>query len=208
MNPVVFFLLCTTSFMTPASYGPSEAPPESFKPTVSIQLDITAPEQLARAIRQHMAQAFQPYETVQLVEDNPQWTIKIVTQSLLDGEGSIMALGLSVVILEHGPQMDMLATLAQAWRYIINAGLLQRDQPLEVGMRQLMTAIEQLPKADALTVLSQHVMCVIPTEKLGEACRDIATDFNARILQPKASPRDGDVNRTETPAERGGQMQS
>jgi hypothetical protein len=190
MNPVVVFLLCSTSFITPASHGPSRAISEPFRPTVSVRLDVGAPEQLAGAIRQLMTQAFGPYEGVRLVEQNPQWTIKIVTQSLLDDEGQMMAVGLSVVVLEHGQQMDMLMTLAQAWRYVINAGLLQRDQPLEVGMRQLMAAIERLPRTNDLTVLSQHLMCVIPTEKLGDACRDIAIDFNSRVLQPKAERRD------------------
>jgi hypothetical protein len=187
MNPVVLFLLCSASAVTPTSYGPSGAAPDLFRPTVSIRIDINATEQLASAIRQHMVRELQAYPGVQVVQDNPQWTIKIVTQSLLDGEGNMMAVGLSVVVLKHGRQMDMLLTLAQAWRYILNAGLLQRDQPLEVGMRQLMAAISQLPATDELTVLSQHLMCVIPTEKLGNACRDIAAEFNATVLQPKAA---------------------
>ncbi len=191
MNPVAVFLLFGTSLVTPASYGPSGAMSEPFRPTVSVRLDVSAPDPLAGAIRQLMAQALQPYGAVRLVEERPQWTIKIVTQSLLDDEGNMMAVGLSVVVLEHGQQMDMLMTLAQAWRYIINAGLLQRDQPLEVGMRQLMAAVERLPRTNDLTVLSQHLMCVIPTEKLGDACRDIAVDFNSRFLQPRAERRDG-----------------
>ncbi len=191
MNPAVLFLLCSTSLITSASHGPNSAAPGPSRPTVSIRLDVNAPEPLAEAIRQHVAEAFGPYEGVRLVEQNPQWTIKIVTQSLLDDEGNMTAIGLSVVVLEHGPQMNMLTTLAQAWRYIINAGLLQRDQPLEVGMRQLMAMIEHLPKTDELTVLSRHLMCVIATEKLGDACRDIAADFNAQVLGPKVGSRDG-----------------
>jgi len=185
MNPAIVFLLCATSFSLPAAYGPSAAAPEQVRPSVSIRLDINAPDQLAEAIRLYMAQEFGPYAGVRLVEQNPQWTIKFVTQLLLDDEGNTTAIGLSVVVLKHGPQMNMLSTLAQAWRYIINAGLLQRDQPLEVGMRQLMAAIEGLPKTEDLTVLSQHLMCVIPTEKLSDACRDIVADFNARVLQAK-----------------------
>ena len=194
MNPVVVFLLFGTSLITPASHGPSRAISEPYRPTVSVRLDVGAPEQLAGAIRQLMTQAFGPYEGVRLVEQNPQWTIKIVTQSLLDDEGQMMAVGLSVVVLEHGQQMDMLMTLARAWRYIINAGLLERDQPLEVGMRQLMAAVERLPRTADLTVLSQHLMCVIPAERLGDACRDIAGDFNARLLQPRAQRHDADAH--------------
>jgi hypothetical protein len=194
MNRVILLLLCSTSFLTPASYGQNRATSESLGPTIPVRLDVNAPEHLAGAIRQLMAQAFEPYEVVRLVQEKPHWTIKIVTQSLLDDEGNMMAVGLSVVVLEHGQQMDMLMTLARAWRYIINAGLLERDQPLEVGMRQLMAAVERLPRTADLTVLSQHLMCVIPAERLGDACRDIAGDFNARLLQPRAQRHDADAH--------------
>jgi hypothetical protein len=185
MNPAIVLLLCATSLSLPAAYGPNGAIPEQARPSVSIRLDINAPQPLAEAIRLHMAQAFGPYAAVRLVEQNPQWTIKFVTQALLDDEGNTTAIGLSVVVLKHGPQMNMLSTLAQAWRYIINAGLLQRDQPLEVGMRQLVAAIEGLPKTDDLAVLSQHLMCVIPADRLSDACRDIVADFNARVFAAK-----------------------
>lgn len=181
MNPVAVFLLFAASLST-QPYGPSGAIPQQSQPAVSVRLDINAAEQIADAVRQHMTQQFQALSGVRVVEENPQWTVKVVTQSLLDGEGNMMAIGMSVVVLEHGPQLDMLSTLAQAWHYILNAGLLQRDQPLEVGMRQLVAAIDRLPKTDKLTVLSQHLMCVIPTQRLGDACRDIAADFNSRVL--------------------------
>lgn len=191
MNSMILFLLCGTSLVAPMSYGPAVAAPAP--PTAAVRIDIKATEQLAAAIRQHMARELQAYPGVQVVDSQPQWTVKIVTQSLLDDEGNMMAVGLSVVVLRHGAQMNMLLTLARAWRYIINAGILQKDQPLEVGMRQLMAAIEQLPRTDELTTLSQHVMCVIPTEKLGQACRDIAADFNNRFLQPQVATPAGNA---------------
>ncbi len=186
MNPVAVFLLFAASLST-QPYGPSGAIPQQSQPAVSVRLEINAAEHIADAVRQEMTQQFQALPGVQVVEKNPQWTVKVVTQSLLDGEGNMMAIGMSVVVLEHGPQLDMLSTLAQAWHYILNAGLLQRDQPLEVGMRNLVAAIDQLPKTQNLTVLSQHLMCVIPTQKLGDACRDIAADFNVRVLGAGAS---------------------
>lgn len=200
MNPAIVFLLCATSFSLPAAYGPHAVMADPVRPSVSIRLDINAPEQLAEAIRLYMAQEFQPYAGVRLVEQNPQWTIRFVTQLLLDDEGNTTAIGLSVVVLKHGPQMNMLSTLAQAWRYIINAGLLQRDQPLEVGMRQLMAAIEGLPKTEDLTVLSQHLMCVIPTERLTDACRDIVADFNARVFQARPHVAGGSAGGFGAPA--------
>lgn len=191
MNSVILVLLCSASLVTPASNGPGAAAPAESGRMVSVRLEINATEQLADAIRQLMVRELQGCQGVQVVENSPQWTIKIVTQSLLDDEGNMMAVGLSVVVVKHGPQMHMLLTLAQAWRYILNAGLLQRDQPLEVGMRQLVAAIEQLPKTDELTALSQHLMCVIPTDKLGIACRDIVADFAARVLPPGSTAPGG-----------------
>ncbi len=192
MNSMFLFLLCGASLVTPTAYGPTAA--AQVRPT-TVRIDISATEQLAPALHQHMARELQAYPGVQVVEGPSQWTVKIVTQSLLDDGGNIMAVGLSVVVLKHGAQMNMLLTLARAWRYVINAGLLQRDQPLEVGMRQLMAAIEQLPRTDELTTLSQHLMCVIPTEKLGNACRDIAADFHTRFVQPQAAaPAGGQSN--------------
>jgi hypothetical protein len=38
-------------------------------------------------------------------------------------------------------------------------------------------------------------MCVIATEKLGDACRDIAADFSAQVLQPKVGTRGTTANR-------------
>ncbi len=185
MNPVMTFLVWSMSFGIPMQSDAGlalRAAPAG--PAARIKIDISAADDLKGDILRHVAQGFHSVGGVHLVEENPQWTIKIVTLAVQDNEQGISALGLSVVVLEHGPQLDMLFTLAQAWHYVIKAGLLQKDQPLEVGMRQLVAGIDQMPRADNLTVLSQHRMCLIPTAKLPAACREIAANFDSTYLRP------------------------
>lgn len=185
MNPVMTFLVWSVSLGMPiqSDSGPLMNAGQ-VRPPARINIEISAGDELKSDILRHIALGFQSVGGVYLAEENPQWTIKIVTLTIQDNEGNANALGLSVVVLEHGPQMDMLFTLTQAWHYVIKAGLLQKDQPLEVGMRQLVTSIDQLPSVDNLAVMSQHRMCLIPMEKLPEACREIATDFDSKYLHP------------------------
>jgi hypothetical protein len=154
-------------------------------PAARVKIEISAKDDVKHAMHSHIAQAFQSLGGVQLVESDPQWAIKIVTLAVQDKEGNTTALGLSVVVLQHGPQMDMLRTLTQAWHYIIRAGLLQKDQPLEVGLRKLISGIEQLPETDELATLSQHRMSLIPMAKLAETCHGIASDFSTRFLRSR-----------------------
>jgi len=185
MNPVMTFLVWSMSFGIPMQSDPGPVNQAGFVgPAARIKIDISAADDLKEEILRHVAQGFHTVGGVRLVEEDPRWTIKIVTLAVQGNEGNTTALGLSVVVLEHGPQMDILFTLAQAWHYIIKAGLLQKDQPLEVGMRQLVAGIDQMPDSDNLTTLSQHRMCLIPMAKLPAACQEIAADFNSRYLQP------------------------
>ena len=184
MNPVIVFLMWSTSFGIPLSADSTEpVHPGRSGSVARVKVEITGPENLRAAMQGYMTEGFASFDGVQLVNRQPRWTIKIVTVTAQDNEGNMTAVGLSVVVLAHGPQMDMLRTLAQAWHYILKAGLLQKDQPLEVGMRQLVTGIDKLPGDEDLTVLSQHRMCLIPVAKLGEACHDVVTDFHARFLE-------------------------
>lgn len=181
MNPVIPVLIWSMSFVIPMSDGPS-GPMESGQPA-RVKLEISANDDIKHAMYSHIAQGFQSLGGIQLVESDPQWAIKIVTLAVQNKEGSTTALGLSVVVLKHGPQMDMLRTLAQAWHYIVRAGLLQKDQPLEVGLRQLLAGIDQLPETDDLATLSQHRMSLIPMGKLAVTCHEIANDFSQRFLR-------------------------
>ena len=184
MNQVIAFLTLSISLGIPITGGTTgPAMSEYLGPVRRVKLDVVAQEQLKNDIYSHMVQAFQSVPEVQLVQADPDWTIEIVTLTLQDPEGQPTAVGLSVIVLEHGPQMRMLSTLSKAWRYVVNAGLLQRDQPLEVGMRELLIGIENLPQSDSpLTILSQHRMCLIPVQKLGGACSDTVANFSTRFL--------------------------
>lgn len=190
MNRMIAFLVWSASLGIPLWAQPAQAEPVRPPAAIArVKVEIRGGDEIKRAMYSHLAQGFQSCGTAELVEADPQWTIKIVTLMAQDEEGNATAVGLSVVVLEHGPQMNMLRLLAQAWHYVIKAGLLQKDQPLEVGVRTLVAGIDRLPKTDDLTIFSQHRMCLIPTHKLGEACGDIVKDFNARLLRPSGVDR-------------------
>jgi len=193
MNRLVAFLICVTSFTTPLFTSVTRADQvDRPEPVARVKLEIRGGQEIRTAMYNYMAQVFQSRETMELVEADPQWTIKIVTLRAQDSEGNTAAVALSVVVLEHGPQMNMLRILTRAWHYVIKAGLLDKDQPLAVGMRELVAGIDQLPETDDLTKLAQHRMCLISTAQLGEACRDIVADFEAGLLH--TSPSDHDAN--------------
>ena len=190
MNPVSVFLVFCTSFGLPIAaesnlstrLGPSRSAPR-------VKVNIAAREEVKRAMQGYISRDLASLGPVQLVERDPRWAIEIVTMAAEDQEGKVWALGLSVVVLEHGPQMKMLRTLADAWGYILRAGLLQKDQPLEAQFRQLVAAIKRMPESDDPTTLAQHKMCMIPVAELDEACRDIVSSFGARFLHPsEANP--------------------
>lgn len=190
MNRMIAFLVCGASFSIPFLASSVRADQVRQLDTVArVKLEIAGGDEIRVGMYNYMAQVFQSYETLELVESDPQWTIKIVTLGTADGEGNTTALGLSVVVLEHGPQMDMLRVLTQAWHYIIKAGLLDKDQPLALGMRKLIAGIDQLPQTDDLTTLVQHRMCLIPAEQLGAACRDIVAAFDAGLLHSSGTNR-------------------
>ena len=185
MNPVMTFLVWSMSLGIPIQSDPGPAPGAGHVgPPTRINIEISAADAIRGEILRHLALEFQSVGGVHLSEEDPRWTIEIVTLGLQDSEGSLAHLGVSVVVLEHGPQMDMLRTLNEAWHYILKAGLLQKDQPLEVGMRQLVGSIDRLAPVDNLAVMAQHRMCLIPIEKLPDACREIARDFARAYLRP------------------------
>ncbi|UCD49525.1 MAG: hypothetical protein JSW27_18580 [Phycisphaerales bacterium] len=200
MNRMTVFLLCGASFSIPFFGSPAQADHVGQPHAVArVKLDIAGRDEIRTAMYNYMAQVFQSYETMELVESDPQWTIKIVTLGAGDGEGRTMAMALSVVVLEHGPQLEMLRILTQAWHYILKAGLLDKDQPLAVGMRKLVASIDQLPETDDLTTLVQHRMCLIPVEQLGEACRDIVVGFDTRLLHSSGTNRGSVTEQTSRP---------
>ncbi len=192
MNPALVSLLWALSLTIPlaeASNVPTTVPRSA--PAARVKINVSAPPEIKALIHEHLAQSLQALGTVQLVEETPRWTIEIVTATLQDGDGQLQGIGMSFVILEHGPQMQMLVTMAQAWRYVMAAGFLQ-DKFIEEGMRQLVGRVDSLAKTPDLTVLSQHRMCVIPLARVEEACRDIATTLDTQFIR-RSAPGDASV---------------
>ena len=142
MNPVVVALLWAAALAVPMANVPNAPtamhPPQ---PVVRVMVNVSAQDQIKSQIENYMAEGLRSLGNAQLVDDNPRWTIDIVTAALQDPEGRIQGVGLSFVVLEHGPQMQMLVTQAQAWRYVI-AGRFLQDKFIEQGMRQLVSRVD------------------------------------------------------------------
>jgi hypothetical protein len=178
MNAAVFFLSCLMSLGTPLPAGPAGATGAEEAVPVKIRLTISAREELRTAIRDLVTAEFQSREPVQWVESDADWTIGIVTTQMEDANGATVAIGLSFVIEQHGIHMKLMQALAQACRYFLATGLLQ-DAPLEKDMKMLLHGVDVIPKPESLSVVSQHKMCVIPPNRLAQACRDIVLAFEA-----------------------------
>jgi hypothetical protein len=191
MNPaVVAFLLAVASAVPAVNAANAPVVAHSPEPAFRVKINVSALDQVKGQIEHYVTEGLRSLGNVQLVEDNPRWTIEIVTANLQDDEGRLHGLGISFVVLEHGPQMQMLATLAQAWRYVITAGMIQ-DKFIEQGMKKLVSRVDSLPKGSDLTVFSQHRMTVVSIDKLAEACRDIVVDFDTKFLEPQSQARSG-----------------
>jgi hypothetical protein len=188
MNVALLSLSCLMSLAAPVSgtvLGPTGtmlAPPP-----VRVRLAISAREERMSQIRGAMVAELLSRGPVQLVEQDPEWTIQIVTTELADANGVTAAVGLSFVIEQHGVHMKMLDAMAQACRYFMATGLLH-DAPLESEMRQLLRGAELLPKPASLGIVSQHKMCLTTPDRLAQVCRDIVTIFNNDRLGITAAP--------------------
>lgn len=202
MNGLCVFAVWMLSATTPLSNAPP-AQTDSAQPgfTARVKLEINGFDQVKQAISTVVSQQLRAIQGVQLVDANPQWTIRIETVVVPDEENkNIAGIGLSEVVLEHRPYVKMLQTLAQAWRYLLSAGIFKQDQPLDEGMRQMVKMIEGLPQTADSTTLSAHRMCVVSVSNLEQACKDVVTDFNVKILRPyKASQASGSAGTDQPP---------
>jgi hypothetical protein len=175
MNVAHVFLMWVLSVGTAQTQAPTAAAqPASSQPAVKVKVTVSAAEEIARQIQEYIAVQFQSLGDVQLVAEDPDWSIEVVTTQLQDGDGTLRALGLSFVIQRHGPHVAMLEALAQACRYFVATGYL-RDQPLEYHMQRLLRGVTALPLSNDLVVVSKHKMCVILPDKLPQACYDIVS---------------------------------
>jgi len=186
MNVSIFFLAWLMSLGTPAPAGPAGPANAPRATPAKVKLDIIARDELKAAIRQQLSTELQSRSPVQLVDNDADWTIAVVTTELKDADGETAAVGLSFVVEQHGIHMKMMLALAQACRYFIATGLL-KDAPLEADMRLLLQGVEAIPKPESLAVVSQHKMCVITPDQLPQACRDVIAGFDAMRLGTTAN---------------------
>lgn len=150
------------------------AQPADYRPVVKVKISVSASEEIKSQMHEYIAVQLESLGDVQVVQDQPDWSIGIVTTKLTDASGTMRALGLSFVIQQHGPHMQMLQALAQACRYFVATGSM-RDQPLEYQMKRLLMGVSVLPESDDLVVVSKHQMSVILPDKLPQACFDIVS---------------------------------
>lgn len=192
MKSAIVFLMWVSSLGMPVSESSSE-PVQAPGSTVSarVKVNVSAHEEIKQPIHEYITTGLQSLGTVQLVDEDPEWTIEVVTTRLEDAEGAMVAVGLSVIIQEHGPHIKMLLALAQACRYFIATGYLH-GQPLEASMQRLLTGVAVLPQPDDLAVISQHSLCVITPERLPKACQDIVAGFDA--IRLKMQGKDDQAN--------------
>ena len=175
MNIGHVFLMWVLSFA--AAQGQNAGAPAAaadYRPIVKVKIDVSASEEIKSQIQEYIAIQFDSLGDVQMVQEDPDWTIGIVTTKLTDSSGTMRALGISFVIQQHGPHMQMLEALAQACRYFVASGLM-RDQALEYQMKRLLMGVSVLSKGEDLVVVTKHQMSVILPDKLPQACFDIVS---------------------------------
>jgi hypothetical protein len=175
MNIGHVFLMWVLSFAAAQGQNAdAPAPAADYRPVVKVKVNVSASEEIQSQIQEYLAVQFDSLGDVQMVQENPDWTIGIVTTKLTDSSGAMRALGISFVIQQHGPHMQMLQALAQACRYFVSSGLM-RDQALEYQMKRLLMGVSVLSEGNDLVVVTKHQMSVILPDKLPQACFDIVS---------------------------------
>lgn len=183
MNPALVSLLSIFSLAVPAAATADTVAPAISVPTTRVKIVVSASGEIKNLVYQNLAESLNQIGGVQVVDELPRWTIQVVTSTLQDNEGQIQGVGMSFVILEHGPQMQMLATMAQAWRYVMAADFLQ-DEFIKQGMRELIRRVDSWQTTPDLTILSDHKMCVIAVNQIPAACQDIVSNLGVRFQHP------------------------
>jgi hypothetical protein len=181
MNASILFLVGLMSLGNPAPAGPVGPVNAPQAAPAKIKLDITARDELKAVILELLTKELQSGGPVQIVDKDADWTVSVATTELKDAKGTTAAVGLSMVVEQHGIHMKMLLALAQACRYFIATGLM-KDAPLESDMRMLLNGVEAMPKPESLATVSQHKMCIIAPNQLAQACHEMIAAFDAQRL--------------------------
>jgi hypothetical protein len=180
---VAVWVLCATIPLSNAPASQTDSAQTGL--AARVKLEISGLPQVKQAISEIMTPKLKAIPGVQLVDSNPQWTIRIETVVVPDGENkNVAGIGLSEVILEHRPYVQMLQILGKAWDYLLAAGVLRQDQPLDEGMKQVVKMIKGIPQTEDSSKLMAHRMGIFHVNNLQKACGDLVTDFNLTILRP------------------------
>ena len=190
MNPVLLSLLSALSLVVPATAASNPSASMALAPATRVKITVSASEEIGNLIYQNLTEDLQQLGNVQVVEELPRWTIQVVTSTLQDSTGQVQGVGMSFVVLEHGPQMQMLATMAQAWRYVMAAGFLQ-DEFIKQGMSELVRRVDSWQTMPDLTIVSDHKMCVISLDQVPQACQDIVSNLTTQFQQSSTTARAG-----------------
>jgi hypothetical protein len=173
---------------TPPSVGlgkPPTNPPAEPMTATRVKVNLSGNPEILEALRPALTAPFHALGDVQIVQDDPDWTIEIITTPLIDENQKLAAVGLSFVIQQHWPHNKMMLALAQACRYFLATGYL-RGQELEYEMARLLRGTQVVPKPEGLAVVFKHRMAVVTPDKLGAACQDIVNTFNQQRVQAEA----------------------
>ena len=180
---VAVCMLCATIPLSNAPAAQTDSAQAAF--TARVKLEISGLPQVKQAITEIMVTKLKAVQGVQLVDSNPQWTVRIETVVVPDGENkNVSGIGLSEVILEHRPYVQMLQVFGKAWDYLLMAGVLKQDQSLDEGMKQVVKMVKGIPQAEDSSKLVAHRMGIFHVNNLQKACGDLVTDFNLTVLRP------------------------
>ncbi len=181
MNGVCALAVWMLSAAVPLTSAPAAQP--EFATTV--KLEINGQANVRQAIANIMVPKLRAIPGVQMVDANPQWTIRLETVVVPDANNqNVAGIGLSEVIIEHRPYTQMLQILAKSWDYLLASGVFKEDQTLDNGMKQLVAKIKSIPPAEDSARLAAHRMGIIHVNNLQKACADLVTDFNVTLLHP------------------------
>jgi hypothetical protein len=186
MNGVSVFAVLVLSAVIPLASAPA-AQTDTVQPgfATTVKLEINGQANVRQAIADIMVPKLRAIQGVQIVDANPQWTIRLETVVVPDANNkNVAGIGLSEVIIEHRPYIKMLQILAKSWDYLLSSGIFKDDQTLDSSMKQFVATIKSIPPAEDSTRLAAHRMGIIHINNLQKACADLVTDFNVTLLHP------------------------
>jgi hypothetical protein len=174
LMPAVMLAVTVTLGIVPAS-----ARAASLSYTPRVRVDVYA-DNLASKIRSCLTRELQQLPGVTIVESEPEWIIDVIGFQSLNRAKRVIGYALSVVIVEALDAQPLDDDL-----------LFDSDPFTEVESRPRLRRIAAGSVSPASTTppttlqdLKDHRLAVGSLQELKKLCREIATDFDARHLEP------------------------